>query len=227
MHLLLSRTMKGWSRSTGEYGRTCSGVANSMPWSLASMRSAQWFCLAHPHLRQRAASARACASVSPVSTSTKPSMRCPGGSAGMAARCLKCGCAKQNHCALRIEASDHGIEFATPLHVRPYSPVERDHPFIVRDNNKCISCGRCVAACAEIEGVGVLAYQFHAGRLTVGTHNDLPLELTDCVSCGQCVRACPCGALDYVRERGDVFTAINDPKKVVVGFVAPAVRSVI
>jgi len=41
------------------------------------------------------------------------------------------------------------------------------------------------------------------------------------------VRACPCGALDYVRERGDVFTAINDPKKVVVGFVAPAVRSVI
>jgi formate dehydrogenase major subunit len=41
------------------------------------------------------------------------------------------------------------------------------------------------------------------------------------------VRACPCGALDYVRERGDVFMAINDPQKVVVGFVAPAVRSVI
>ncbi|MCG2798403.1 MAG: iron hydrogenase small subunit, partial [Cellulomonas sp.] len=37
----------------------------------------------------------------------------------------------------------------------------------------------------------------------------------------------PCGALDYVRERGDVFAAINDPSKVVVGFVAPAVRSVI
>ncbi|MCR6492491.1 [FeFe] hydrogenase, group A [Cellulomonas sp. P24] len=103
----------------------------------------------------------------------------------------------------------------------------RDHPFIVRDNNKCISCGRCVAACAEVEGPGVLAFQFHEGRLTVGTHNGEPLDMTDCVSCGQCVRACPCGALDYVRERGDVFTAINDPSKVVVGFVAPAVRSVI
>ena len=144
-----------------------------------------------------------------------------------AARCLKCGCAKQSHCALRNEASDHGVQFATPLHVRPHTPITNDHPFILRDNNKCISCGRCVAACAEIVGVGVLAFQFGQGRLTVGTHNGLALNETDCVSCGQCVRACPCGALDYVRERGDVFTAINDPNKVVVGFVAPAVRSVI
>ncbi|OIQ90719.1 NADPH-Fe(3+) oxidoreductase subunit beta [mine drainage metagenome] len=144
-----------------------------------------------------------------------------------AARCLKCGCAKQNDCSLREEATAHGVEFATPLHIRPFSPIVRDHPFIIRDNNKCISCGRCVAACAEVEGPGVLAFQFHEGRLTVGTHNGEPLDMTDCVSCGQCVRACPCGALDYVRERGDVFTAINDPTKVVVGFVAPAVRSVI
>lgn len=144
-----------------------------------------------------------------------------------AARCLECGCSKQNHCALRNEATDHGVQFAPTLHVRPRSPIQEDHPFIVRDNNKCISCGRCVAACAEIEGVGVLAYQFHEGQLYVGTHNGEPLEMTDCVSCGQCVRACPCGALDYKRERGDVFTAINDPKKLVVGFVAPAVRTVI
>jgi formate dehydrogenase major subunit len=144
-----------------------------------------------------------------------------------AARCLTCGCAKQSHCALRNEASDHGVCFAAPLHIRPHTPIQKDHPFIQRDNNKCISCGRCVAACAEVVGVGVLAFQFKEGRLTVGTHNGLALDQTDCVSCGQCVRACPCGALDYERERGPVFTAINDPSKVVVGFVAPAVRSVI
>ena len=144
-----------------------------------------------------------------------------------AARCLSCGCAKQDCCQLRDEATAHGVVFELPLHVRPYEPVVADHPFIVRDNNKCIACGRCVTACAEIEGPGVLAFQYHEGRLVVGTHNGLPLSQTDCVSCGQCVRACPCGALDYVRERGDVFTAINDPHTVVVGFVAPAVRSVI
>lgn len=144
-----------------------------------------------------------------------------------AARCLKCGCAKQYDCSLRTEATDHGVVFAPPLHVRPHTPIVRDHPFIIRDNDKCIGCGRCVAACAEIEGPGVLAFQFRGGRLQVGTHNGLPLGQTDCVSCGQCVRACPCGALDYARERGNVFTAINDPGKTVVGFVAPAVRSVI
>lgn len=144
-----------------------------------------------------------------------------------AARCLSCGCAKQDDCQLRDAATAHGIVFEAPLHVRPYTPVVQDHPFILRDQNKCISCGRCVAACAEIEGPGVLAYQFHDGLLTVGTRDDLPLDQTDCVSCGQCVRACPCGALDYVRERGNVFTAINDPTTTVVGFVAPAVRSVI
>ncbi|NCD21093.1 MAG: 4Fe-4S dicluster domain-containing protein, partial [Actinobacteria bacterium] len=144
-----------------------------------------------------------------------------------AMRCLKCGCEARFDCDLRQEARSHDVRFETPIHVRPWVPVVRDHPFIVRDHNKCISCGRCVAACAEIEGVNVLAFQFSQGTLTVGTHDGRPLIDTDCVSCGQCVTACPCGALDYVRERDKVFDAMYDPRKLVVGFIAPAPRSVI
>ncbi len=142
-----------------------------------------------------------------------------------AARCLTCGCSAQNTCLLRHEASDHEVMFAPTLHVRPRTPIVRDHPFIIRDQNKCISCGLCVAACSEIMGPGVLAFQFRDGLLRVCTSTGEPLTMTDCVSCGQCVRACPTGALDYERERGGVFSAINDPSKVVVGFVAPAVRA--
>lgn len=142
-----------------------------------------------------------------------------------AARCLTCGCSAQNRCLLRSEASDHQVVFAPTLHVRPRTPIVRDHPFIIRDQNKCISCGLCVAACAELMGPGVLAFQFREGLLRVCTSDGQPLNMTDCVSCGQCVRACPTGALDYERERGGVFKAINDPSKVVVGFVAPAVRA--
>ncbi|HZJ39770.1 MAG TPA: [FeFe] hydrogenase, group A, partial [Demequina sp.] len=142
-----------------------------------------------------------------------------------ASRCLTCGCSAQNSCALRKEASAHQVHFQPTLHVRPRSPIVRDHQFIIRDQNKCISCGLCVAACAEIMGPGVLAFQFREGQMRVCTSTGEPLNMTDCVSCGQCVRACPTGALDYVRERGAVFTAINDPSKVVVGFVAPAVRA--
>jgi formate dehydrogenase major subunit len=72
-----------------------------------------------------------------------------------------------------------------------------------------------------------LAYQFHNGKLKVGTSDGRPLIETDCVSCGQCVAACPCGALDYVHEHPAVFDAINDPSKLVVGFIAPSPRSVI
>lgn len=144
-----------------------------------------------------------------------------------ARRCLKCGCTERFTCDLRKEASSHGIEFKDPVHERPYIPVVDDHPFVMRDHNKCISCGRCIAACAEIEGPDVLSFYMKHGRQFVGTKSGRPLQETDCVSCGQCVTACPCGALDYRRERGKVFRAINNPNKTVVAFVAPAVRSLI
>ena len=135
---------------------------------------------------------------SPRSSSATPRRRpAPRRPAACAAAARPGSC-----CDLRQEATAAGGRRSSePLHVRPYLPIVRDHPFIVRDHNKCISCGRCVAACAEIEGPAVLAYQFRQGHLTVGTHNGRPLIETDCVSCGQCVTACPCGALDYVRER--------------------------
>ncbi len=142
-------------------------------------------------------------------------------------RCLKCGCKERFVCDLRWTATGQDVSYRKPLHTRPYVPIMHDHPFILRDHNKCISCGRCVAACAEIEGPGVLAYQFHNGMLKVGTSDGRPLIDTDCVSCGQCVAACPCGALDYVRERPVVFDKINDPTKMVVGFIAPSPRSVL
>ncbi|MDR0783890.1 MAG: [FeFe] hydrogenase, group A [Propionibacteriaceae bacterium] len=151
----------------------------------------------------------------------------PASARAEASRCLKCGCLARFHCDLRNEATHERVSYRPPLHKRPYQPIQRDHPFIIRDHNKCISCGRCVAACAEIEGPGVLAYQFHNGQLKVGTSDGRPLIETDCVSCGQCVASCPCGALDYRRERPAVFKALNDPKKLVVGFLAPAPRSVI
>ena len=144
-----------------------------------------------------------------------------------ARRCLRCGCGVRYSCDLRKEASEHDIVYADPVHERPYFPIVEDHPFITRDQNKCISCGRCIAACAEIEGPDVLSFYMKSGRQLVGTKSGKPLIETDCVSCGQCVNACPTGALQYKRERNKVFRAINNPKKTVVAFVAPAVRSVI
>jgi len=144
-----------------------------------------------------------------------------------AERCLQCGCKERYGCDLRSAASEHGIEFKKPSHDRPYFPIMEDHPFITRDHNKCISCGRCIAACAEVEGPDILTFYIKNGRQLVGTKSGLPLQETDCISCGHCVNACPCGALRYKSEKKDVFSALNDPTKTVVAFVAPAVRAVV
>ncbi|WP_420828424.1 NAD(P)-binding protein [Dehalobacterium formicoaceticum] len=144
-----------------------------------------------------------------------------------AQRCLECGCFDRYHCHLRQEASTYQIQYIPPAHERPYIPIVEDHPVIIRDHNKCISCGRCIAACAEVEGPDILTFYKKHGRQLVGTKNGIPLIETDCISCGQCVNACPCGALDYRRENNQVFQVINNPQKTVLAFVAPAVRSVI
>lgn len=144
-----------------------------------------------------------------------------------AERCIQCGCKSRYDCNLRNEATNYEVIYKKPYHDRPYFPIIEDHPFIVRDHNKCISCGRCIAACEEVVGPDILTFYMRYGRQLVGTKSGLPLSKTDCVSCGHCVNACPCGALRYTSEKGKVFRAINDPTKTVVGFVAPAVRSIV
>ncbi len=144
-----------------------------------------------------------------------------------ASRCLECGCTTRYECNLRNVATEHEIEFGKLSHDRPYFPIVEDHPFIIRDHNKCISCGRCIAACAEVEGPDILTFYIKNGRQLVGTKSGLPLQETDCISCGHCVNACPCGALSYKSEKSDVFKALYDPNKMVIGFVAPAVRAIV
>ena len=144
-----------------------------------------------------------------------------------AARCLSCGCSARYGCELRDAATEHGVRHHPRPRPRPRFPIDETHPFLIRDPNKCIACGRCIAACAEVEGVDVLGYRYEMGRLTVGAASGLPLPQTDCVSCGQCATACPCGALYFRRETDVVLQDINDPAKTVVAALAPAPRTVV
>ena len=71
-------------------------------------------------------------------------------------RCLECGCHDYFECKL--------IDFANEYDVKPDRfagdnnkiEFEDDHPFIVRDPNKCILCGLCVRVCDEVMGVRAL-----------------------------------------------------------------------
>lgn len=112
-----------------------------------------------------------------------------------ASRCLECGCMSVYSCELLPLMRDYDA-LAVKLNgkTRQY-PKDKSHPFIVRDNNKCILCGQCVRACREISGtenLGLFGRGF--GTLPVSAF-DLPLNESKCISCGACVNVCPTGAL--------------------------------
>ena len=74
-------------------------------------------------------------------------------------------------------------------------PVTSTNPLFLNDPNKCILCGRCVRACHELRGVGVLFYKKKGKETYIGTAEDLPLAESGCRFCGACAEVCPTGAI--------------------------------
>ncbi len=112
-----------------------------------------------------------------------------------ASRCLECGCASVYDCQLLPLMREYDSwEMSIRGKTRQYKK-DKSHPFIVRDNNKCILCGLCVRTCNEIshtENLGLFGRGF--GTVPITAFN-LPLNESNCVSCGACVNSCPTGAL--------------------------------
>lgn len=74
----------------------------------------------------------------------------------------------------------------------PDIKVKDDNPFIRRDMEKCILCGRCVRVCHEIQGVGAIDFTFRGFKSKIDTAFSRQLQ---CEYCGQCISVCPTGAL--------------------------------
>ena len=111
-------------------------------------------------------------------------------------RCLACGCQDVFECKLRELATEYDVDDTKYSGNRHHLRIrENEHPYILRDPNKCILCGRCVRICNEVEGLSVLGFFNRGFDTVVGPALDMPLCETACDSCGQCVSTCPTGAL--------------------------------
>ncbi|HEY3452331.1 MAG TPA: [FeFe] hydrogenase, group A [Myxococcales bacterium] len=133
-------------------------------------------------------------------------------------------CPKSGACQLQGLARRLGIEKVRfkPL-LKPVE-VDRSSPSILRDPNRCVLCGDCVRACAEIQGVGAIDFAFRGAESAVMPSFAKTLGEVECVNCGQCAVVCPTGALTPRSEVDGVWAALADPKKKVVAQIAPAVR---
>ncbi|MBU0758253.1 MAG: [FeFe] hydrogenase, group A [Nanoarchaeota archaeon] len=114
---------------------------------------------------------------------------------------------------------------------KPRFPVQESYVYddsssaIVRDNSKCILCGKCVNKCQETQGVAAICFVGRGVDMHVSPAFNKHLADTFCVNCGQCSLVCPTGAIKEVDSIKDVKAAIDDPKKIVVVQTAPAVRA--
>ena len=134
-------------------------------------------------------------------------------------------CKRNQSCELQALANEMGIEDIEFPGERIIKTIDELSPSIVRDNNKCILCRRCVAACAKTQGVYAIGMQNRGFKTQIGSEFGKSLNDVACINCGQCVAACPTGALSEKDDTDKVWAALADPTKHVVVQSAPAVRA--
>ena len=135
-------------------------------------------------------------------------------------------CFKNGSCELQELAAEYRIGEYTFMNILKYKnhKVDKSSPSIIKDDNKCIRCQRCVRTCAELQGINALDVAYKGDKQVISTFMGKPLADVICTNCGQCVNRCPTAALVEQSYIENVWQAINNPDKYVVVQTAPAVR---
>ncbi len=133
-------------------------------------------------------------------------------------------CARSNNCNLQDIARRLGVSEIRYKQTEKTLPIDDSSDSIVRDPNKCVLCGDCVRVCSEVQSVGAIDFAFRGAKARVAPAFDKNLNEVECVNCGQCAAVCPTGAIVPKPDYDKVWAALNDPEKVVIAQIAPAVR---
>ncbi len=113
-------------------------------------------------------------------------------------------CQKAGECLLQKYAYEYDVKFETHDGARRPEFSDTSSPYILRDNSKCILCGKCVRTCGQIEERQILSFSERGYGTKIIFGADQSIEESYCVSCNRCVVACPVGALVDKRLVGKI-----------------------
>jgi len=139
-------------------------------------------------------------------------------------KCLSC--VRSGKCELQKLCHDFGVDDENKYAgITNEFEIDDSAAHMVRDNNKCINCRRCIAACEKTQGIGVIGANNRGFITEISSPFGMGLGETACVCCGQCIAVCPTGAIYEKSDVDKIMAAIADPAKHVVVQTAPAVRA--
>lgn len=133
-------------------------------------------------------------------------------------------CVRSQNCELQALAKDLNVEDIPFQGTRIEHKIDDLSPSIVRDNNKCILCRRCVSVCKNVQETAVIDAQNRGINTEIGCNFGQSLDDVACIMCGQCITACPTGALREADHINRVWDALANKDLHVVVQTAPAVR---
>lgn len=133
-------------------------------------------------------------------------------------------CIRNNKCELQSLAAEFGLTDVRFDHILSENPTDNSNAAIVFDRYKCISCGRCVQVCNQMQAVYAIEHQGRGHKTIIAPAMKKELKDSPCVRCGQCAVHCPVGAIHEAKPVADIWAKLADPDVVSVAHIAPAVR---
>lgn len=138
-------------------------------------------------------------------------------------KCLSC--VRSGTCELQQLCKEFGVDDENAFAGETiHYEFDDSAAHMIRDNNKCILCRRCVAAC-DAQGISVIGANARGFDTHIGSAFEKDLARVSCISCGQCIVNCPTGAIVEKDDTDKVLEAINDPDKFVIVHTAPSIRA--
>lgn len=132
-------------------------------------------------------------------------------------------CVRNKNCQLQDLAEEYGVRERRWTAEKAEYTIDRTSPSLVRDQAKCILCGKCVRVCEEIQNVSAIDFAGRGSKTVIATAFEENLNVSSCINCGQCILVCPTGALREKSYLKEVRDALADPTKHVVVQHAPSI----